>query len=150
MPQRSDSTSALGRTRRVILAVAAANLLVGLAAEGLGIGFLGSLGFGGYSAFAWGVAYGFLALVAAGAESSVMPLRVFATTLLQLAQAGTTSTSRLENLRRLAVSVKDHVPGVAMDPETRAFAEAGAAPARLPRMAEFAAYDARYGSPSTT
>jgi hypothetical protein len=81
---------------------------------------------------------------AQASETLVEPVRVFATTILQLALAGSPSTSRLENLRRLAAFVAAHAPSLAMDPETRAFIEAVAAPARLARMADFAAYDARY------
>jgi hypothetical protein len=74
------------------------------------------------------------------------PLRVFTTTLANFtALPGGTSTSRMENLRRLVRHVRERNPAVALDDETLAFAEGTRSPARFASMTELAAYDAVYG-----
>jgi hypothetical protein len=74
------------------------------------------------------------------------PLRVFTTTLVNFAAlGGQPSTSRLENLRRLARHVRARHPGVALDEATLAFVDGGKPPARLISITDLAEYDAVYG-----
>lgn len=83
-------------------------------------------------------------LAAAGAAAA--PVRVLSTTFVNYgALPGGASTSRMENLRRLAAHIAERHPGLAIDPETAAFLEGGKAPARFASMAHFAEYDARFG-----
>jgi hypothetical protein len=77
------------------------------------------------------------------------PLRVFTTTLVNFAALeGGSSTSRLENLRRLVRHVRERNPAVALDDETLAFAEGTRPPARFVTLAQLAEYDAGYGPPT--
>lgn len=76
------------------------------------------------------------------------PLRVFTTTLVNFAALeGGVSTSRLDNLRRLVRHVRRRNPAVALDDDTRAFAEGTRPPARLASLTQLAEYDAVYGPP---
>ena len=79
---------------------------------------------------------------------SGQPLRVFATTFLHWPQGGRPSTSRMENLRRLAAHIAAQVPGLVMDEATRAFV-AGGPIARLARIADLEAHDALYAAGPT-
>jgi hypothetical protein len=75
------------------------------------------------------------------------PLRVFTTTLVNFgALEGGASTSRLDNLRRLARHVREHQPALALDEDTLAFVEGRKPPARLLSTTQLAEYDAVYGS----
>jgi hypothetical protein len=74
------------------------------------------------------------------------PLRLFTTTLVNfMALGGESSTSRLENLRRLARHVRERHPAVALDDATAAFLDAGKPPTRFVSTTELAEYDAVYG-----
>jgi bisphosphoglycerate-independent phosphoglycerate mutase (AlkP superfamily) len=76
------------------------------------------------------------------------PLRVFTTTLVNFAVLeGGSSTSRLENLRRLVRHVREKNPAVALDDDTLAFADGTRPPARFTALAQLAEYDAAYGLP---
>jgi hypothetical protein len=73
------------------------------------------------------------------------PVRIFVTTFVNYgALPGGASTSRLENIRNLARLLREKNPGLALDPETTAFLEGPAPPARFPNMTQFAAYDSHY------
>ena len=74
------------------------------------------------------------------------PLRLFTTTLVNFAAlGGQASTSRMENLRRLARHVRERQPTVALDDDTLAFVEGTKPPARLVSTTQLAEYDAVYG-----
>ncbi len=73
------------------------------------------------------------------------PVRIFATTFVNYdALPGGASTSELENVRNFVHHLRDQNPGVALDPETTAFLEGTAAPARFGNMTQFAEYDSNY------
>jgi hypothetical protein len=74
------------------------------------------------------------------------PIRVFATTFLQWPQGGRPSTSRLENLRRLATHIAAHVPELGMDEATRGFVQSGGPVGQLMRLADLAERDAGYST----
>ena len=79
------------------------------------------------------------------ADGQAQPIRVFGTTVVNYtALAGGASTSRLENVRRLARHVRERHPQVQLDPETLEFLESQKAPARFVNMTQFVEYDARY------
>lgn len=88
---------------------------------------------------------GLLVDVVAYLDGRWEPLRLFTTTLVNFAAlAGEASTSRMDNLRRLARHVRERHPTVALDEDTLAFVE-GKPPARLASTTQLAAYDAVYG-----
>ena len=88
---------------------------------------------------------GLLVDVVAYLDGRWEPLRLFTTTLVNFAAlGGETSTSRMDNLRRLARHVRERQPTVALDDDTLAFVE-GKPPARLLSTTQLAAYDAVYG-----
>jgi hypothetical protein len=73
------------------------------------------------------------------------PVRIFATTFVNYeALPGDPSSSELENVRNLARHLRDQNPGVALDPQTTAFLDGSAAPARFGNMTQFAEYDSNY------
>ncbi len=89
---------------------------------------------------------GLLVDLVAHIDGRWQPLRLFTTTLVNFAAlGGTASTSRLENLRRLARHVREQHPAVALDDETLAFVDGTKAPARLVNMTQLVEYDAVYG-----
>jgi hypothetical protein len=72
-------------------------------------------------------------------------IRVFSTTMLNAAALpGGASTSRLENMRRLAAHLAAQNPSVALDPESAAFVKDGRPPGRFVGTGHFAEYDQRY------
>jgi hypothetical protein len=88
---------------------------------------------------------GLLVDVVAYLDGRWEPLRLFTTTLVNFAAlGGEASTSRMDNLRRLARHVRERQPTVALDDDTLAFVE-GKPPARLVSTTQLAAYDAVYG-----
>jgi hypothetical protein len=92
---------------------------------------------------------GLLVDVVAHLDGRWEPFRVFTTTLVNFGVLeGGASTSRMENLRRLVRHVRERNPSVALDDETRAFADGSAAPARFVSLTQLAEYDAGYGATS--
>jgi hypothetical protein len=74
------------------------------------------------------------------------PLRLFTTTLVNFAAlGGEASSSRVENLRRLARHLREKNPALALDDATLAFVDGGKLPQRLASIGELAEYDAVYG-----
>ena len=74
------------------------------------------------------------------------PLRLFTTTLVNFAAlGGEASTSRMDNLRRLARHLRERQPTVALDDDTLAFVEGTKPPARLVNTTQLAEYDSVYG-----
>jgi hypothetical protein len=73
------------------------------------------------------------------------PVRIFGPTLVNYAAlAGGASTSRLDNLRRLARHVRERNPGLAVDDDTLGFVEGRTPPPRLANTTELARYEAGY------
>jgi len=89
---------------------------------------------------------GLLVDVVAYLDARWEPLRVFTTTLVNVAALpGGASTSRTENLRRLVRHVRERNPAVALDSDTVAFADGARPPARFASLSQLAEYDAGYG-----
>jgi hypothetical protein len=61
---------------------------------------------------------------------------------------GGASTSRLDNLRRLARHLRERQPALALDDDTLAFVDGGKPPLRFASLAHLAEYDAVYGPPA--
>jgi hypothetical protein len=73
------------------------------------------------------------------------PVRVFVTTIVNYAALPEgASTSRLDNIRNLTRLLRARNPAVACDPETTAFLDGPAPPARFTSMTQFAEYDSHY------
>ena len=72
------------------------------------------------------------------------PVRIFVTTFVNYgALPEGASTSRLENIRNLTRFLRAKNPAVDLDPETTAFLDGAAPPARW-NMTQFAEYDGHY------
>src|SRR5262245_48868971 len=83
-----------------------------------------------------------VALVDGGARWE--PLRIFVTTFVNYGVLpGGSSTSRLENIRKLARLLREKNPALVLDPETAAFVDGGP-PSRFGNMAHFTDYDSHY------
>lgn len=87
------------------------------------------------------------AVPVAAAGAAGIPIRVFSTTLVNYGAipGGSSTTSRLENVRRLAAHIASQNPSATVDVETAAFLGGDKVPARFANMTEFTEYDARYG-----
>ncbi len=73
------------------------------------------------------------------------PVRVFVTTFVNYGVLpGGSSTSRLDNIRRLARLLREMNPAVDVDPDTTAFLDGPAPPARFANMPQFEQYDRGY------
>jgi hypothetical protein len=73
------------------------------------------------------------------------PVRVFVTTFVNYGVLpGGSSTSRLENLRKLARLLREKNPALVLDPETTAFVDGNQPPARFGNVAHFTEYDSHY------
>ena len=89
---------------------------------------------------------GLLLDIVAHLDGRWQPLRLFTTTLVNFAAlGGEASTSRMDNLRRLARHVRERQPTVALDDDTLAFVEGKKPPARLVNTTQLAEYDSVYG-----
>jgi hypothetical protein len=87
----------------------------------------------------------FDAVVRSADNTAWQALRVFSTTLVNYAALpGGASTSRLENMRRLAAHLLAQNPQLSLDPETAAFVKDGKPPVRFVSTTHFAEYDQRY------
>lgn len=75
------------------------------------------------------------------------PVRVFGTTTVNYASLGGSSTSRLENTRRLVGFLREKCPGAALDDATRAFAEGPKVPLKFANMTQFLEYDGALDAP---
>ena len=73
------------------------------------------------------------------------PVRIFGPTIVNYAALpGPASTSRLDNLRRLARHVRERNPALAIDDDTLGFVEGRTPPPRLVNTTELARYEAAY------
>jgi hypothetical protein len=87
----------------------------------------------------------FDAVVRSADNTAWQVVRVFSTTTVNYqALPGGASTSRLENMRRLAAHLLAQNPQLSLDPETAAFMSDGQPPVRFVSTTHFAEYDQRY------
>lgn len=85
------------------------------------------------------------AVVRSADGASWEAVRIFSTTVLNAAALpGGASTSRLENMRKLAEHLMAQNPALSLDAETAAFVKQGKPPARFVNTTHFAEYDQRY------
>jgi hypothetical protein len=85
------------------------------------------------------------AVVRSPDDTAWQAVRVFSTTVVNTAALpGGGSTSRLENVRKLAAHLLARHPALSLDPETAAFVREGKPPARFVNTTHFAEYDQRY------
>jgi len=73
------------------------------------------------------------------------PVRIFVTTFVNYgALPGGSSTSRVENIRKLARLLREKNPALVLDPETATFVDGNQPPSRFSNTAHFNDYDGHY------
>ena len=79
-------------------------------------------------------------------EASPEPVRIFGTTTVNYAAIpGGSTTSRLDNTRRLTAFLRDHCPNASLDEATQEFVRGPKVPLRFANMTQFIEYDSTYG-----